>query len=263
MNKGSLIARGATAEIFAWGSDSVLKLFGDTVPLEWIEREYAVTRMVQETGLPVPRVDALVEQEGRPGIIYDRVDGMAVSEVVSRNPTAVAGIARMMAELHARIHAVELPDLPPLKELIETLIRMATATPDALKEAAVNALRRLPDGDSLCHFDFHADNVLLTESGPVVIDWMGASNGDPIADVARTRQLCGLDDKVPRKQSRADAMLRLGYQVYLRRYREVRQAPPEAISTWRLPIVAARIFEYAPGKESAALALLGRLASHS
>jgi aminoglycoside phosphotransferase (APT) family kinase protein len=41
-------------------------------------------------------------------------------------------------------------------------------------------------GGRLLHLDLHPLNVLMTGSGPVVIDWSTAAGGDPIVDVAMT-----------------------------------------------------------------------------
>src|SRR5262249_32610054 len=54
---------------------------------------------------------------------------------------------------------------------------------------ALAMLEALPDGDRLCHGDFHPANVLVGRNGPAVIDWTGATRGDPAADLARTRLL--------------------------------------------------------------------------
>ena len=43
----------------------------------------------------------------------------------------------------------------------------------------------LPDGvGSLVHLDLHPDNVVLTDAGPVVIDWSNATAGPSTLDVA-------------------------------------------------------------------------------
>ena len=47
-------------------------------------------------------------------------------------------------------------------------------------------LNALPDGDFLCHGDFHPDNVMMTPGDPVLIDWPGAKKEIPAADSART-----------------------------------------------------------------------------
>ena len=41
-------------------------------------------------------------------------------------------------------------------------------------------------GDRLVHLDLHPLNVMMTASGPVVIDWTNAARGDPLLDVAFT-----------------------------------------------------------------------------
>ena len=43
-----------------------------------------------------------------------------------------------------------------------------------------------PDGDFLCHGDFHPDNVMMTSGDPVLIDWPGAKKEIPAADSAQT-----------------------------------------------------------------------------
>ena len=44
----------------------------------------------------------------------------------------------------------------------------------------------MPDGNRLCHGDFHPGNILVTKHGPIIIDWMTASKGTACGDVART-----------------------------------------------------------------------------
>jgi aminoglycoside phosphotransferase (APT) family kinase protein len=54
--------------------------------------------------------------------------------------------------------------------------------------AALHArLHEIPfESERLLHMDFHPDNVLLSPSGPVVIDWTNARRGTPALDVAMT-----------------------------------------------------------------------------
>jgi aminoglycoside phosphotransferase (APT) family kinase protein len=44
--------------------------------------------------------------------------------------------------------------------------------------------RPLGDGDRVMHLDLHLGNVVLAETGPVVIDWSNGAAGPPGADVA-------------------------------------------------------------------------------
>jgi Ser/Thr protein kinase RdoA (MazF antagonist) len=40
----------------------------------------------------------------------------------------------------------------------------------ARRSQALERLNQLPDGDALCHGDYHPDNVLMTRNGPIIID---------------------------------------------------------------------------------------------
>jgi aminoglycoside phosphotransferase (APT) family kinase protein len=44
----------------------------------------------------------------------------------------------------------------------------------------------LPEGDRLCHGDFHPLNVLGTPSAAIVVDWLDARAGIPDADLCRS-----------------------------------------------------------------------------
>jgi len=50
----------------------------------------------------------------------------------------------------------------------------------------------MPDGDRLCHGDFHPINVLGDLAQPLVIDWLDAARGAPAADACRSYLLLRL-----------------------------------------------------------------------
>ena len=55
-----------------------------------------------------------------------------------------------------------------------------------------DAIVDMPHGDRLCHGDFHPLNILGDTLDPVVIDWLDARRGDPVADVCRSYLLLKL-----------------------------------------------------------------------
>jgi aminoglycoside phosphotransferase (APT) family kinase protein len=60
---------------------------------------------------------------------------------------------------------------------------------------AADVLAELPaDGPVvLCHGDLHPGNVVLTDDGPMLVDWFDAGRGDPLADIARSTLLIAPD----------------------------------------------------------------------
>lgn len=107
-------------------------------------------------GYPVPAVEEISEDGF--DLVMERVEGVSMVEAISRAPWTVRRHARTLAELHQRLHEVEPPDF--------------------LGPAPVG------EGGQVVHLDLHPLNVMVGPNGPVVIDWTGASLGDPYVDVA-------------------------------------------------------------------------------
>jgi hypothetical protein len=150
-----LIAHGRTADVYAWTSGSVLKLFHPWFDREGPAHEARVARAIHGAGLPVPWVGDLVEVEGRAGLVYERVDGRPMWTELIAHPWRLSALARLLADLHAQIHGARcITAVPPQRERLRTRIAEAPSLSDRLRQAALAALAALPDGDRLCHGDF-------------------------------------------------------------------------------------------------------------
>jgi len=242
---GQLIGQGATAEVYAWGEDQVLKLFFPPVPRIAAETEVQAARVAYEAGAPTPAVGETIEVDGRLGIVFERVDGPSMTEQVVGHPWQLRRAARQSAELHAAIHACRVPELISLKDEVRWNVEPThLLTPDA-KEGVLRRLDRLPDGDSLFHGDFYPNNVMMSPRGPLVIDWPCGRRADPLADVARTWSLIRMSIPlalVEMKGGRLIAVFMAAYyRLYLRRYRQLRPFADEEMAAWKLPMVALRL----------------------
>jgi aminoglycoside phosphotransferase (APT) family kinase protein len=146
-----LIAAGRASDIFDLGDGRVLRRFkagGDA------EREALVMRHARSQGYPVPDVLEVVDD----GLVLERVDGPTMSAALGRRPWTLRRGASLLARLHDELHEIPAPA----------------------------ALSELGAGDRLLHLDLHPNNVLLSSSGAVVIDWTNARRGEPALDVALT-----------------------------------------------------------------------------
>lgn len=245
MSLGIPIAIGRTAAIYSWGEDRVLKLFHEWFPQEGISHEARIARTVHAAGLPVPEVGGILEVDGRLGLEYERVRGVSMRAEMATRPWRMIGSACRLADLHARIHGVPGPaGIPSQQERLKAQVDQAKGLSGDLRQAALRALERMPKGDRLCHGDFHPGNVILTERGPIVLDWIDATVGNPIADVARTSVLvegeCVVGTSLSRFQK---TMVRLSHRAYLHRYMRSRPGKEDDHMRWRPIIVAARMSE--------------------
>jgi aminoglycoside phosphotransferase (APT) family kinase protein len=183
----SPIATGRTAEIFPYSDGKILKLFLSTTPKSWIDKEIEIGRYIQEAQLPVPKVYERADINNRIGIVYERIEGPSLLHELATKPWMVVSYGRLLAKLHLQIHEVLAPDaLETQREWATGGISSSEKITEDLKVRILQILRTLPDGNILCHGDFHPGNILLTSNGPVIIDWMTVSKGVPGGDVART-----------------------------------------------------------------------------
>lgn len=251
--KGPLIARGRTAEVYAWQEGQVLKLFYEWCPANWVEHELQVANAVARTTLPTPRVLGTVQFKDRQGIVYERVEGPSLLKMMSRRPWQLSRLTHLFAELHAQVHKESGDGFRPLRSGLEKTIRQVNCLPDLMKQDVLKVLDQLPDGNALCHFDFHPDQVLLTGRGPVIIDWMTAYQGDALADVARTAIILQFG-RIPYvngiQRALADFVRGQFYQGYISRYFEAdTSVDQQKLRKWMIPVAAARLNELIPGEE--------------
>lgn len=249
-----LAADGWTAEVYAWGDDRILKLFRKGWAPVAAEREAAHARLAHAAGIPTPAVVDVVRIGDRVGVIFERTDGPTMLEALAEGSREAGAVAEQLAALHADLHARDAPPLPPLRRYLRACITRARRLTGKARTAVQAALDTLPDGRAICHGDFHPGNVILTAAGPVVIDWLQATRGDPVADVARTSLLleCAEPSEHLAPAARAtiaDTRSAL-HATYLRRYAELRPISREHLAAWTLPVAAARLSHNLPPAES-------------
>jgi uncharacterized protein (TIGR02172 family) len=232
-------AVGRTAEIFAWQEGTILKLYRDWCPSNWVDHEAHIAAVVTQAGVPAPRAFDIVEVDGRRGLVCERVEGISMLQAMRRQLWKLPAFGRMLADLHLDMHGHSVTSLPEQRQQLERSINAAKSLPDDLRAAVLQALARLPDGDRLCHGDFHPDNVLMTAKGSVIIDWMTANRGNPWADVARSHLLLTLGR--PSGNTITLRLLLLArsafYRGYLERYQASTPEGKKQLQAW-IPILA-------------------------
>ncbi|HEY5729007.1 MAG TPA: aminoglycoside phosphotransferase family protein [Anaerolineales bacterium] len=245
------IARGRTADVYTWDEDHVLKLFHNWFSLEDIRYELKIARVVHASGVKTPAVKELVQVQGRNGLIYERVDGESMLEMFQRKPWKVLGYARILARLHADMHeSVFDADVPDQRGRLQRKINRADALPTPLKTALLDSLHSLPDGDRVCHGDFHPANVLVSDGGATIIDWIDAARGNPLADVTRTSIItlgAVAGSQIPNPFLKI--FVKVFHSAYLKHYFRMRPGGEDEYRRW-FPIVAgARLNENIPELE--------------
>jgi aminoglycoside phosphotransferase (APT) family kinase protein len=115
-----------------------------------VTREAATMAHVAAHGFPAPAVFAA---EGT-DLVMERLRGPVLLDAVAAQDYDAHDAGRVLADLHARLHALPARSGDPEERVL--------------------------------HLDLHPANVVLTPRGPMLIDWTNATDGPPDLDVALT-----------------------------------------------------------------------------
>ncbi|HTT58415.1 MAG TPA: phosphotransferase [Acidimicrobiales bacterium] len=152
---GKLIAEGRDSNIYEFGHGKVLRRSRNGRSQA---NEAKIMQHVRARGFPTPEVFS-VSDDGL-DMVMARVEGRTMIDALSVQPWKMRHFARELSRLHVSLHRLDAPEWLP-------------AAPGG-------------SGDSLLHMDLHPLNVMLSNEGPVVLDWANASRGNPLVDVAAT-----------------------------------------------------------------------------
>ena len=184
MKLGKIIGVGNTAKVYEWEEGKVLKLFHEGYPQEDILNEYHNARTIGHMNFAKPDAYEIVTHEESTGIIYDKVEGESLLDWVMKTGN-LPGCAEYMASLHKAILKNVVSDLPNYKDFLKHHINNANIELGQ-KQEVIQRIGQLPEGDTLCHGDFHPGNILLSEDRVSVIDFMNLCHGHYLYDIART-----------------------------------------------------------------------------
>lgn len=247
LNTKQLIARGGTADVFVWDDKTVLKRFHSYVSLEAVKEEAQWGRLIHEkTGLPVPEVGEIIQQDGWIGLLYERFDGPTMLESLIQKPWRVVSYAHLLASIQHKVHQVRGPaELPDQVAILSQRIKRETGIPELIKTSLLNRLQELPSQRRVCHGDLHPNNIIFRPEGePAIIDWRDASTGHPHLDITRTIILLeGATVSNVTGNRFLNLFLRLFTRQYLRQALTLNKIQKHQIQDLRPIVAAARLSE--------------------
>ncbi len=216
--KRQLMGYGSTADVYEWPGHTVLKLFKEHTEEHTIEYEALIHEMVYDKGINMPKLLEEVEVEGRRGYVYERINEKSLLFHLTKKRWKLWHFGKILARTQLMIHEKKAPLLPDLRERLRSDIGKVKNLKIEDAERLMAYINILPEGNTICHMDFHPGNVFYHPKIGTTIDWITASRSVPAADVARTYIILkhgGLKYNAPRWVAWLEAT---GRHLLLRRY---------------------------------------------
>jgi len=174
-------------EVYKSGSKAI-KIYSQEKSHDYVAGKARIQSLVYNAGLPVPLVYGVKEFDGRLAIEMDYVkDESFMDENVIGDMRVEA--LEVMAALQNKLNAINAESfgLPKFSTLIADEIKQTRFLTEQIKSKVLELLNRLDIGKlNLCHGDFHGGNIIFDGEKHWIIDWDGASTGDPAADACMT-----------------------------------------------------------------------------
>jgi Ser/Thr protein kinase RdoA (MazF antagonist) len=242
------VAEGREAEMFEWDDGRLLRLLRNPAHAGSLQWEMAASRSAQASKVRVPFVYEALAVDGRPGLIVERIDGRDLLGEIAAKPWSVWHVGGECGRLHALVNqATASSELPELRARLASQISRSNQVPERFAKHALLELERLPEGDRLCHGDYHPGNVMRAGDELVVIDWPNATRGDYHADFARGTLILKLGDPPPE----SPAIIRMGARIlrvlvrsaYERAYRDTLPVDGDLHERWETVRAVHRLTE--------------------
>lgn len=236
LDPSNLIGRGAQADVYLHEGQAI-KLFHPGTPEDAVLYEADIQQRVHLLGLPAPRVFGMAVLQDRFAILMEHVPGPSLGALMEKDRPHAMDYMAQAVNLQAQLHRTQGTGLPSQRDKLFHRISSADALSQDVKRQLLDRLDSIASDCVVCHGDFHPYNILQTENGPVIIDWVDASCGSAGADACRTYLLFLLHGKE-------------AAEPYLSLYCGLTGTEKEAVMQWLPILAAARLLEYGRGDDT-------------
>lgn len=169
--------------------NKALKIYSFNNSYDYTAEKARIHTLVYNAGLPVPAIYGVRKiDEDNNALEMDYIeDKHFMSDEMTKEERIKA--LDIMANLQCKINEIDASsfDLLEFSIQLKDEIKITPYLTEQIKDKVFELLSRLDTGKkNLCHGDYHPGNILFDGEKQWIIDWDGASIGDPAADACMT-----------------------------------------------------------------------------
>lgn len=195
MNLDRVIAVRNSKTIYRDG-DKCIKVFNADYSKADILNEALNQAKMEESGLSIPKVLEVTAIDGKWAIVFEYIKGKTLDRLMKEEPEMKDEYLSLLVDLQLGVHAKTCPLLNKLKDKLTSKVSQSEL-PATTRYDLYYRLQEMANMDNICHGDFVPSNIIIAEDGtPYILDWSHVTQGNGIADAARTYLLLSLNTGV-------------------------------------------------------------------
>ena len=182
-----LIARGGNGAVYRYDAETIVKIYHNGASLEEIRLEKELCRKVFIKGINTAIPYDVVKVDDYYGSVAELLSAKSIAKLLRANPESLEENMVIYTELLKKIHAtpVKPGEMPAIKETGVNWAEFLQPYLPAEQWEKLNAMMQaIPEPEFMIHGDYHANNVMIQDGEPLLIDMDTVAYGHPIFDFA-------------------------------------------------------------------------------
>jgi len=163
--------------------------------LEFVKKEYDVSKAVESLGIKVPKMYEIVEVADGYGTLSQRIkDKKSLSRICHDEPERLEEMARILSEKGKELASTPCNTdfFPSRKQQVLKGIEITRFISKKNRRIIHNFAETIPENDHCVHGDFQFGNIIQSGDEYYVIDLDRFAHGDFMFDVGHMFQICNM-----------------------------------------------------------------------
>ena len=182
-----LIARGGNGAVYRYDPETIVKIYHNGASLEEIRLEKDLCRKVFIKGINTAIPYDVVKVGDTYGSVAELLSAKSIAKLLRTDPDGLEGYVAVYTELLKKIHATPIKpgEMPSIKETgVSWAEFLQPYLPAEQWEKLIRMMKEIPEPGFMIHGDYHANNVMIQDGEPLLIDMDTVAYGHPVFEFA-------------------------------------------------------------------------------